>query len=211
MRVRRGGVNVRVNLVWKITRRGLVVQAAGTQRRDKARVGRAVVPVRVGVHGGESKLTQRRDGFYIPAPFFSFSRVATSGSNKINLNSIHSLSAKLAIPFNPHLLIIVLSCASKISTFHPPMFPSPTYLIPRGAFADGSALQVTPTQARRDNSQGVVSICSPVNTAFAPAIKHIVCSGSLSICRPAARRMIVLGRTIRAVATVRSTVGNGTG
>jgi len=70
VRVRRGGVNVRVNLVWKITRRGLVVQAAGTQRRDKARVGRAVVPVRVGVHGGESKLTQRRDGFYIPAPFF---------------------------------------------------------------------------------------------------------------------------------------------
>ena len=46
-----------------------------------------------------------------------FSRVATSGSNKINLNPIlhpiHFPPAKLAIPSNPHLLIIALSCMFK--------------------------------------------------------------------------------------------------
>ena len=55
-------------------------------------------------------------------------------------------------------------------------------------------------------SQGVVNICSPVKTALAPAMKHIACLNSSSVCRPAARRMIVLGSTIRAVAIVRSSV-----
>lgn len=56
------------------------------------------------------------------------------------------------------------------------------------------------------HSQGVVNICSPVKTAFAPAMKHIACLDSSSVCLPAARRMIVVGRTIRAVAIVRSSV-----
>ena len=55
----------------------------------------------------------------------------------------------------------------------------------------------------RVNLQGVVNIWSPVNTAFAPAMKHIACSFSLSPCRPAASRMIVVGRTTLAVAIVR--------
>lgn len=53
------------------------------------------------------------------------------------------------------------------------------------------------------DAQGVVNICSPVNTALAPAIKHIACSDSASVFLPAARRIMVLGRTIRAVAIVR--------
>jgi len=53
------------------------------------------------------------------------------------------------------------------------------------------------------NSHGVVNMLSPVNTAFAPAMKHIACSFSLSPCLPAASRMIVVGRTILEVAIVR--------
>lgn len=59
--------------------------------------------------------------------------------------------------------------------------------------------------------QGVVNICSPVNTALAPAMKHIACLASSSVWRPAASRMIVLGSTILAVAIVRSSVCHGTG
>lgn len=59
--------------------------------------------------------------------------------------------------------------------------------------------------------QGVVNICSPVNTALAPAMKHIACLDSSSVCRPAARRMMVLGSTIRAVEIVRRMVWNPTG
>lgn len=54
--------------------------------------------------------------------------------------------------------------------------------------------------------QGVVNICSPVNTALAPAMKHIACSDSASVFLPAARRIIVLGSTIRAVAIVRTSM-----
>lgn len=54
--------------------------------------------------------------------------------------------------------------------------------------------------------QGVVNICSPVKTALAPAMKHIACSASERVCRPAAKRMIVEGIAIRAVAMVRSKV-----
>lgn len=61
------------------------------------------------------------------------------------------------------------------------------------------------------HSHGVVSICSPVNTAFAPAKKHIDCSDSVNVCRPAASRIMVFGNTIRAVAIVRRTVWYGTG
>ena len=57
----------------------------------------------------------------------------------------------------------------------------------------------------------MVNICSPVKTAFAPAMKHIACSDSESVCRPAARRIIVEGRTIRAVAIVRIKVCEETG
>ena len=59
--------------------------------------------------------------------------------------------------------------------------------------------------------QGVVSIFSPVKMALAPAMKAMACSVSLNSCRPAARRMMVLGRTIRAVAMVRRTVWTLTG
>jgi len=39
----------------------------------------------------------------------------------------------------------------------------------------------------------------------------MACSVSEKVCRPAAKRMIALGRTIRAVATVRNTVCTDTG
>lgn len=133
----------------------------------------------------------------------------------INLNpsvhSIRSLPAKLAIPSNPHLFIIALSCtsisesASSNCVFYPAI-PRPR----ENLRSRVSRARLHPT-GNGHNSQGVVNICSPVNTAFAPAIKHIICSGSLSFCRPAASRMIVFGSTIRAVAIVRSTLGNGTG
>ncbi len=61
------------------------------------------------------------------------------------------------------------------------------------------------------HSQGVVSICSPVKTAFAPAMKHIACSDSLKVFLPAARRMIVLGMAMRAVAIVRTSDVHGNG
>src|ERR1700761_8881453 len=51
--------------------------------------------------------------------------------------------------------------------------------------------------------QGVVSICSPVNTALAPARKHMACSDSARVFLPAASRMMVFGSTMRAVAIVR--------
>ena len=70
MRVRRGGMNVGVNLSLRITGGCLVVSILKTQRGCKA-VGRAVVPVRTSVHGGESKLTQQPGGFY-PSPIFFF-------------------------------------------------------------------------------------------------------------------------------------------
>lgn len=62
-----------------------------------------------------------------------------------------------------------------------------------------------------NDSQGVVSICSPVKTALAPAMKHIACSDSESMFLPAEMRMIVEGSTIRAVAIVRTIVWNFTG
>ena len=58
--------------------------------------------------------------------------------------------------------------------------------------------------ANLSDSQGVVSICSPVNTALAPAMKHRTCSDSGMVFLPAANRMIVAGITIRAVAIVRT-------
>lgn len=61
-----------------------------------------------------------------------------------------------------------------------------------------------PTSSQGEH--GVVSICSPVNTAFAPAKKHMACSFSDSVCRPAASRMIVDGSTILAVEMVRKSV-----
>ena len=54
--------------------------------------------------------------------------------------------------------------------------------------------------------QGVVNICSPVKIAFAPAIKHIICSDSGITFRPAAMRMMVVGMTTLAVAIVRARV-----
>ncbi len=62
-----------------------------------------------------------------------------------------------------------------------------------------------------ESSQGVVNICSPVKTALAPAMKHIACSDSESVFRPAAKRMIVVGSTIRAVAIVLTKVWCETG
>lgn len=44
---------------------------------------------------------------------------------------------------------------------------------------------------------------SPVNTALAPAMKHIACSASVYEMRPAAKRTIEVGSTIRAVAITR--------
>lgn len=64
---------------------------------------------------------------------------------------------------------------------------------------------------RESNSQGVVNICSPVKTALAPAMKHIVCSDSPRVLRPAASLIIVPGRTMRAVAIVRTRVWYGIG
>src|ERR1700728_507262 len=63
---------------------------------------------------------------------------------------------------------------------------------------------------KRVNSQGVVSICSPVKTALAPAMKHIACSDSASVFLPAANLIIVVGNTMRAVAIVRISVWYGT-
>lgn len=61
------------------------------------------------------------------------------------------------------------------------------------------------------NVQGVVNIFSPVKTAFAPAIKHMACSDSFKVFRPAASLMIVVGNTTRAVDMVRTSVWNDTG
>ena len=63
----------------------------------------------------------------------------------------------------------------------------------------------------KDDAHGVVSIASPVKTALAPARKHIACSASEYVCRPAARRMIVEGITMRAVAIVRKMTSCGRG
>ena len=63
----------------------------------------------------------------------------------------------------------------------------------------------------KSDVHGVVSICSPVKTALAPAIKHIACFVSSSVCRPAASLIIVLGRTIRAVAIVLRSIWYETG
>lgn len=76
-------------------------------------------------------------------------------------------------------------------------------LVPRRAW---SPYQSDIRRTKSLDSQGVVNICSPVNTAFAPAIKHIACSASDSVCLPAARRIIVPGIVIRAVAMVRRRV-----
>jgi len=57
--------------------------------------------------------------------------------------------------------------------------------------------------------QAVVSIFSPVNTAFAPAMKHRICCSSESVVRPAARRMIVLGIHNLAVAIVLKVASKG--
>ena len=54
-------------------------------------------------------------------------------------------------------------------------------------------------------------MASPVKTAFAPAMKHIACSASDNVCLPAASRIIVLGKTIRAVEIVRTNVCAATG
>ena len=126
LRFWRGGVETRVSLVLVVTRSGLVISwgdiSMRAQRGDKG-VGWAVTPVNMGVHGGESELGENVQTVFIPARLFfsfSFSRVATSGSNKINLNPlvnlIHALPAKLAIPSNPHLPIIVLSCVPNKSS-----------------------------------------------------------------------------------------------
>lgn len=48
----------------------------------------------------------------------------------------------------------------------------------------------------------VVNIFSPVKIAFAPALKHRICSASLMVVLPAAIRMMVAGITTRAVAMV---------
>jgi hypothetical protein len=60
-----------------------------------------------------------------------------------------------------------------------------------------------------EHVQGVVNIFSPVNTALAPAMKHMICSDSENLCRPAESRMIVDGKAILAVAIVRSIVWCG--
>ena len=62
-----------------------------------------------------------------------------------------------------------------------------------------------------NHSHGVVNIWSPVNTALAPAIKHITCSDSFSVFLPAASRIIVEGRAILAVAMVLTKVWCFTG
>lgn len=78
------------------------------------------------------------------------------------------------------------------------------YLVPRGTYARQTQPTLISLRAQvRINLQGVVNIESPVNTAFAPLMKHIACSFSLSPCLPAESRMIVVGRTILAVAIVR--------
>ena len=203
--------------VWRggvVTRSGLMIGWAmmGTQGGDKG-VGRAVAPVWMGVHGGESELADNVQTVFIPARLYFHFHFPSSNigfeQNKPKCWLIRftpSLRSwpSLLIPICPSLpcpagstIISSVRCARRAS--HTSSQAEPAQPVSSAA------------QTKRENSQGVVSICSPVNTAFAPAMKHIICSGSPRVCRPAARRIIVLGRTIRAVAIVRSTVGNGTG
>lgn len=70
---------------------------------------------------------------------------------------------------------------------------------------------IEPNTTDLEYAHGVVSICSPVKMALAPAMKHIACFDSSSVCLPAAKRMMVWGRTIRAVATVLRSVWYGIG
>jgi hypothetical protein len=212
LRVCRRGKSVGIDLTWEVG--GCLMVGWGdvtrTQGRDMA-VGRAVVPVRVSVHGGESELTNSPTVF-IPAQIHFPELQHRVQQNKpkfvgpSRFTPLPRSSPSPLIPICPSLPCPV--CSDQRS---PPSSVGWSYLVPRRAFADESAVLHLRKRGGGNDLQGVVSICSPVNTAFAPAIKHIICSDSLSVCRPAARRTIVLGRTIRAVATVRSTVGSGTG
>lgn len=114
--------------------------------------------------------------------------------------------SKLLIPSSPQRPIIALS-----SSQGEPVNPRHRQSRP---LTDHDPKAVHPRKYPQNwhtNSQGVVNICSPVKTAFAPAMKHIACFVSSSVCRPAARRMMVVGSTIRAVAIVRTSVWYGTG
>lgn len=99
---------------------------------------------------------------------------------------------------------LVRSCASPRG----PNETSSLYLHPTVSLQIGRSITGTNNGYKREGKDvhGVVSICSPVKIAFAPAIKHITCCDSSKVCRPAARRMIVVGSTIRAVAMVRRSV-----
>ena len=108
--------------------------------------------------------------------FFSFSRVVTSGSNKINLNSsvypIHSLPAKLSIPSNPHLLIIALSCMlkKKKKIQYGPLSDvvDQPHLVPRGTFVIGFSCVAHLTQTKK---KGLTGCCEHLF-----ASEHCVCS-----------------------------------
>lgn len=94
------------------------------------------------------RFLSRLDFFFFS---ISFSRVATSGSNKINLNPlvnpIHALSAKLAIPSNPHLPIIPLSCVSSKSSVQ-------SALARRASRTSSQPEPAQTSQRRRANEQG---------------------------------------------------------
>lgn len=99
----------------------------------------------MGVHargGGEFDMTSYT--VFIQPQLYQFLELRNRVQHKINLNpsvhSIRSLPAKLAIPSNPHLFIIALSCAFEISRSPRSTSCMRSYLIPRGTFALQSVL-----------------------------------------------------------------------
>ena len=126
-----------MGLILEVARGGLVVgrgDVMGPEGRCGA-VGRAVVPVQVGVHGRESKWANSQAVFI--SVRFHFPELQHRVQQNKPKSVIHSLSAKLAIPSNPHLPIIALSCMLK--SVQSSLACAHSYLVPSGAFTDGSA------------------------------------------------------------------------
>ena len=82
----------------------------------------------------------------------------------------------------------------------------PSELFPPARYGTNAGLPTSPSSAMSRSSSvaslfGVVSSLSPVNTLLAPARKHIACSLSDMLIRPALSLTTVLGMTMRATAT----------
>lgn len=138
-------------------------------------------------------------------PAYSSTKQSPSDACLRFLASLPSLNLQSHTFLSRHVRLLEAAHAVQAPSSHHRLV-----LVPRRA-CRGKPIQPRHREETLLHSQGVVSICSPVNTAFAPARKHIACCVSSSVCLPAASRMIVPGRTIRAVAIVRRIVWYGTG